>query len=565
MSKLMKLIKNNFFLRYIILILILSSLEANDNVNQNELLKTAKKLENINKVDDALKIYKKLFNMNQSSQLYFQKIKKILLEKKLYEELIIIYEQYIKNIELSKDKFLIEIELLEIKIWNQSIDWEEYLNEIIVSYILNDNEYNYGIKKNHFKYIIQQLIKNDKKNIAYQLVKKIRIYFKEELKNKNIQKINLSNKDTIFLAREMISIFSKDKEYKKAIEESILFLKNNQKNHFYNTLKEQIFIFSDEIIKEKSVSDFNFPITNKQFNANTFFNYETSINYNTENINYVINLYNELIKNNIAEDEAKLKLANINYKILNDLDNAYQLYQNLDTKNLEINFKATINKIDILITKGYLDSAAFLIENNLKKIESLGFVYKKDEIINNLHHQNIQILFYKGNYLKMRENLDFLINNMELKNKYLNDLIEIKNIALFFNKDEENFKKYSSIQHKIKMNKEFEATLELIQLINSDNILISELSQFQYALIQIKKGNIKEAQTIISSMSNKTIFSEIALIINAEIEDYLNQDYKTSIKLYEEFLNKYPNSIYKENIRKRLNIINDLIKERLDL
>ena len=564
MSKLMKLIKNNFFLRYIILILILSSLEASDNVNQNELLKTAKKLENINKVDDALKIYKKLFNMNQSSQLYFQKIKKILLEKKLYEELIIIYEQYIKNIELSKDKFLIEIELLEIKIWNQSIDWEEYLNEIIVSYILNDNEYNYGIKKNHFKYIIQQLIKNDKKNIAYQLVKKIRIYFKEELKNKNIQKINLSNKDTIFLAREMISIFSKDKEYKKAIEESILFLKNNQKNHFYNTLKEQIFIFSDEIIKEKSVSDFNFPITNKQFNANTFFNYETSINYNTENINYVINLYNELIKNNIAEDEAKLKLANINYKILNDLDNAYQLYQNLDTKNLEINFKATINKIDILITKGYLDSAAFLIENNLKKIESLGFVYKKDEIINNLHHQNIQILFYKGNYLKMRENLDLLINNMELKNKYLNDLIEIKNIALFFNKDEENFKKYSSIQHKIKMNKEFEATLELIQLINSDNILISELSQFQYALIQIKKGNIKEAQTIISSMSNKTIFSEIALIINAEIEDYLNQDYKTSIKLYEEFLNKYPNSIYKENIRKRLNIINDLIKERID-
>ena len=565
MSKLMKLIKNNFFIRYIILILILSGLEANNNVNQNELLKTAKKLENINKVDDALKIYKKLFNMNQSNQLYFQKIKKILLEKKLYKELIIIYEQYIKNLELSKDKFLIEIELLEIKIWNQSIDWEEYLNEIIVSYILNNNEYNYGIKKNHFKYIIQQLIKNDKKNIAYQLVKEIRIYFKEELKNKNIQKINLSNKDTIFLSREMISIFSKDKEYKKAIEESILFLKNNQKNHFYNTLKEQIFIFSDEIIKEKSVSDFNFPITNKQFNANTFFNYETSINYNTENINYVINLYNKLIKNNIAEDEAKLKLANINYKILNDLDNAYQLYQNLDTKNVEINFKATINKIDILITKGYLDSAGFLIESNLKKIEDLGFVYKKDEIINNLHHQNIQILFYKGNYLKMRENLDLLINNMELKNKYLNDLIEIKNIALFFNKDEESFKKYSSIQHKIKMNKEFEATLELIQLINSENILISELSQFQYALIQIKKGNIKEAQTIISSMSNKTIFSEIALIINAEIEDYLNQNYKNSIKLYEEFLNKYPNSIYKENIRKRLNTINDLIKERIDL
>ena len=112
MNKSMKIIKNNFFIRYIILILIFNSLEASDNINQNELLKTAEKLENINKMDDALKIYKKLFNINQSNQFYFQKIKKILLEKKLYEQSIVIYEQYIKNIDPSKDKFLIEMELL---------------------------------------------------------------------------------------------------------------------------------------------------------------------------------------------------------------------------------------------------------------------------------------------------------------------------------------------------------------------------------------------------------------------------------------------------------------------
>ena len=112
MNKSMKIIKNNFFIRYIILILIFNSLEASDNINQNELLKIAEKLENINKMDDALKIYKKLFNINQSNQFYFQKIKKILLEKKLYEQSIVIYEQYIKNIDPSKDKFLIEMELL---------------------------------------------------------------------------------------------------------------------------------------------------------------------------------------------------------------------------------------------------------------------------------------------------------------------------------------------------------------------------------------------------------------------------------------------------------------------
>ena len=559
-----KIMKNKLFLKYIVLLLMINNLFATNYINQNELIRTADELEKINKIDDALKIYIKLFDINKSNSIYFKKIKKILLEKKLYEELIVIYEQYINNFDPSKDKFLIKIELLEVKIWNQSNDWEQYLNNIIEIYILNNEEYNYGIKKNKFKYIIQQLIKNNKNNKAYDLVKKIRIHFKEKLEDKNLKQNNLSYKDTTFLAREMISIFSKNKQYKKAIEESILFLKNNQKNHFYNTLKEQIFIFNDAIIKEKSISDFNFPITNKQFSANTFFNYEASKKYNLEDINYVINVYNKLIKDDIAKNEAKLKLAHINYKILNDLDKAYELYEKLKIKNIDINFEASISQIDILITKGYLDSAAFLIEKKSKEIENLGFIYKKDQIINNLHYKDIQILFYKGEYLKMKEKLDSLIDNTELKNKYLNDLIEIKNITLFFNEDEKNFKKYSSIQHKIKMNKDFEATLELIQLMNSENILISELAQFQYALIQIKKGNIEEAQTIISSMADKTIFSEIALIINIEIEDHLNKNYQNSIKLYEQFLNKYPNSIYKENIRRRLNIINNLIKDKID-
>jgi len=555
--------KNKILLKNIILILLFNSLISENNINVNQLLKTADRLEKINKSDDALKIYIELFDKNKSNSSYFKKIKKILLEKKSYDQLIIIYEKYINDSEESKDKFLIEIELLEIKIWDESNDWEKYLDFMIDKYILTNQEYDYGIKKNKLKYIIQKLTKNKKESEAYELVKKIRHYFKKELNNNLIQN-NLSYKDTIFLSREMISIFSQNKHYKKAINESILFLKNNQKNHFYKTLKEQIFIFTDKLMKERIITDFNFPITNKQFNANTFFNYKSFKKYNEEDINYIINVYNELIKYDIAKNEAKLKLGDINYKILNDLDSAYKLYESLESENIEINFEASINKVDILITKGYLDSASALVKNKIEKIQNLGFIYKKDEILNNLNYKNIQILFYKGDYLKMKENLELFINNNKLNNKYLNDLLEIKNISLFFNEEQESFKKYSSIQHKIKMNKDFEATFELIELINSKNILISELAQFQYALIQIKKGNIKEAQTIISSINHKTIFSEIALIINVEIEDHINKDYKKSIKLYEEILNKYPNSIYKENIIKRLNIINDLINDRID-
>ena len=556
---------NKLLFKYIILILISHLISNENNINSTQLLKTADELEKINKIDDALKVYMQLFDMNKSNPTYFKKIKKILLQEKRYEELIIIYQQHIKNFDTSKDTFLIEVELLEVKIWNQSNDWEIYLNNLINKYIENTEQYNYAIKKNKFKYIVQQLTKNEKGNEAYELVKKIRKYFKKEIKKNNFKKNNLFEKDSAFLSREMIAIFSNKKQYKKAIQESILFLKSNPKNNFYNTtLKEQIITFGNEIINNRKVSDFNFPITNKQFNANTFFNYEALETYNQEDINYMINIYNEMIKNNIAKNEAKLELAHINYKILNDLDNAYKLYVELENENTQISFKAAINRIDILVKKGYLDSASVSIRKKINEIEKNSFMYKKEEVLNDLNYKNIQILFYKGDYIKMKEALDLFIDNAKLQNKNLNDLLEIKNISLFFNEDEKNFKKYSSIQYKIKMNKDFEAIFELIQLINSENILISELAQFQYALIQIKKGNIKEAQSIIEAISNETIFSEISLIINAEIEDYLKNNYEQSIKLYEDFLNKYPNSIYKENIRKRLSIINDLIKEKID-
>jgi len=556
---------NKLLFKYIILILISHLISNENNINSTQLLKTADELEKINKIDDALKVYMQLFDMNKSNPTYFKKIKKILLQEKRYEELIIIYQQHIKNFDTSKDTFLIEVELLEVKIWNQSNDWEVYLNNLINKYIENTEQYNYAIKKNKFKYIVQQLTKNEKGNEAYELVRKIRKYFKKEIKRNNFKKNNLSEQDTAFLSREMIAIFSNKKQYKKAIQESILFLKSNPKNNFYNTtLKEQIITFGNEIINNRKVSDFNFPITNKQFNANTFFNYEALETYNQEDINYMINIYNEMIKNNIAKNEAKLELAHINYKILNDLDNAYKLYVELENENTQISFKAAINRIDILVKKGYLDSASVSIRKKINEIEKNSFMYKKEEVLNDLNYKNIQILFYKGDYIKMKEALDLFIDNAKLQNKNLNDLLEIKNISLFFNEDEKNFKKYSSIQYKIKMNKDFEAIFELIQLINSENILISELAQFQYALIQIKKGNIKEAQSIIEAISNETIFSEISLIINAEIEDYLKNNYEQSIKLYEDFLNKYPNSIYKENIRKRLSIINDLIKEKID-
>ena len=308
------------------------------------------------------------------------------------------------------------------------------------------------------------------------------------------------------------------------------------------------------------------PITNKQFSSNTFLSYDFSKINKQNDIEYIIDVYERLIEYNINSEKAQLKLADINYKIINDLDQAYNIYNELEkaSSKIDIDIKSTLGKAEILMAKGYLDSASIIIENQKEILKKFKLSGKNKKMMNDMNYLNTQILFYKGYYSKMNQSLDSLIQNTEFQNINSNDLLEVKTISLFFNQDIDLFKKYASIQYKIKMNKSFESMLDLIQLIDTENILISELAQFQYAIIELQKGNIENVQSIILSMSKETIFYEILLILNAEIEDHINKNYKKSIELYEEFIEKYPNSIYKEYILKRLNEINQLIKENLD-
>ena len=54
--------------------------------------------------------------------------------------------------------------------------------------------------------------------------------------------------------------------------------------------------------------------------------------------------------------------------------------------------------------------------------------------------------------------------------------------------------------------------------------------------IELQKGNIDNAQQMILEMNKNTVFYEIALVLNAEIEDHLNKDYKKAIKYYSKII-----------------------------
>lgn len=496
--------------------------------------------------DQALEIYLNIFNQNQTNYKILKKIKEILIEKKDYTLLIDCYNKYLNNSLNAKYKFEAEVELIEIKLWNQDIQW---LNDI---YILEEKYANDKNKNNKFEFILHQLFKNKKIEEGYDFVLFIR------------KKYNMPS----FFSRKLISIFKEKKDYKKSINESIIYLTETSKTNKKSTVSqkiliEQIFDLTQKILLGSILDKIYLPISNKQLSSNKFLNLKQNNEYETENIKYINNIYNTLIKYDLETDIAKINLANIQYKIFSDLDSAYKILDEIqkNSSKVDINIQTTLMKSDILISKGYLDSALKLINHEQTVIEK----YYKKEKTDDVKFKKIEILFYQGDYNKINVAMDSLIYDIELKNKNCNDLLELKMITLFFDRDINQFKTYSLIQHKLKMNKGFESILELIDLINSDNMLISELAQFQYALIEFQKGNVNNTQQIISDMNTETVYHEIALVLNAEIEDYINKNYKEAIKLYEKIIEKYPESIYKEDILKRLNNLNKMIIRELEL
>ena len=501
-----------------------------------------------NRTDEhkILNKYLELFQNNKSNYEYLVKIKEILIIKKEFDELISIYEQHIENISEPNILFERKVELLEIKMWGEKKDWQEFLDSII-----NDKK----INQTKIEYILYKLIQNKKIDKTYELVKNLRIEYNEPH----------------FFSKKLISVFKENNRNKDTIEESLIYLifgSSHRNNSVTNKIIiEQIFNLCDEILETALINNFILPITNKQFSSNAFLNSNFYEIQKIDDIQYIMNVYKKLIEYDIYYEKSKLRLADINYNILNDFDKAYNMYDEVEkvSSKISVDTEAILGKADILIAKGYLDSAQSIINHQKILLEKFKSHQTKQNLRHELDYKNTQILFYKGSYQEMNSSLDSLIQTLELKNKNCNDLLEVKTIALFFNQEPESFTKYSSIQHKIKMNKSFESILELIQLMDTENMLISELAQFQYAIIELEKGNIKNAQQIISTMNQKTIFYELSLIINAEIEDHIHQNYKNAIKLYEEFINKYPNSIYKENIIKRLNIINNLVEEEINL
>jgi len=81
---------------------------------------------------------------------------------------------------------------------------------------------------------------------------------------------------------------------------------------------------------------------------------------------------------------------------------------------------------------------------------------------------------------------------------------------------------------------------------------LTNLIKYQLAYVLVLQAQYMNAIDIMTNIDGESIFIELSYILNGEVFDYILNDGESAINYYLEFLEKYPDSIYYDQIRLRL-------------
>ena len=242
--------------------------------------------------------------------------------------------------------------------------------------------------------------------------------------------------------------------------------------------------------------------------------------------------------------QAAYRLAEVQFRVLGDLDGAYYLYQEAqrygNSKNLRLD--AGLGMINIHIAKGDLEAA----DRTCAKLK------EKTPAALEYDVKLAQILFYKGQFDATDSKLRGIIENLPADQPIYNDILNVLAVLIGFRHNQEEFKEFVNIQLNIQQNKRTEAMEKLVTLYDTNEIYIADLCRYQHAWLSFLQDETESAKVQLQTIQHETIFKELAHIFLSEILDYVDKDVSGAIDSYLEFLELYPNSIYYNDVRLRL-------------
>ena len=382
-------------------------------------------------------------------------------------------------------------------------------------------------------------------------------YFKHrEFKKSYEALLELSDKE-MFNAKKWLSFCNslrKEKAYSHSIKAYQYLLKKDLKDYQYGEgLLGLAKTFEDQI----------FPVENNDlvpyfYNDNIFFKDATqlSTNISSENLASSLSIYDSVlvtIPESAIVAEAEFRLAEIQYRIIEDFDKALLLYKS----SLNKSPSKTLKEKNILRIADVFKSKADF-NSSIKFLDSTYNIHITPEIKNKL----IEMHLFSGN----PDTSLFLINEsfktILPDNIYFNDLMELRDFINHFytNADEkgkEGFIDFLKSESLLKQRKVFEANQLLVHIKSSNNSKnIAPLLSLRRAIILTRLKKYNEALSELNFLEG-TIFADKGIIMSGQIHERFYNDSSKASEFYFRIINDYPESIFSEPIRYHLRKLKD--------
>ena len=276
-------------------------------------------------------------------------------------------------------------------------------------------------------------------------------------------------------------------------------------------------------------------------------------------VSKLITEYDEFIKsfnNNYATIEAKLNKARLFAYHLHRNDSAIDIIQQLVNlprldKNLLSRAKLDLAEIYLLDDQPWESALLYAQVDKMMKETPVGYEAKL---------RNAKLAYFRGDFQLAQEYLDILklATSREIANDALDLSIFIQSNSVF-DTSTTTLKRYADIELLLYQNKFTDAEKEIDAMLEKlpEHALTDDLLYLK-AGIKKREGKFSETalllQQIVAAYGDGLLGAKSYYELGLLYEDHL-KDKSKALALYNDFLKKYPGSIYTTEVRKRFRVL----------
>jgi tetratricopeptide (TPR) repeat protein len=261
-------------------------------------------------------------------------------------------------------------------------------------------------------------------------------------------------------------------------------------------------------------------------------------------------LYDSLITT-WRNPRARLRLGDIRYLILDDFDGAIDDFRAvlMNRSAGRHHPRALLRLVDLWIAKGNLEAA----EDARRQAEAR---LKTTDQLNQVEVKSVELLLLSGDRDSLLVYIGGQLAALGPQDPYFNDLIELERLVRRFDGWPEQYATFVQSEFLLRQNRRSEAIALLSATLEGDLTPVSPILQYRLAHLHTLQGNHSAAESLCLAIPGTSEFSELGLLLAAELADYLVRDGTLASTRYLSFLDLYPLSIHSDAVRLRYRALN---------